>query len=33
MEFILMQRKPAGYRKTTEEQRALSKVHKDEFDE
>ena len=28
MEFILMQRKPGGYRKPTEEQRRLSKLDK-----
>ncbi len=33
MEFILMQRKPGGYRKPTEQQRALSKIPKDEFRE
>lgn len=33
MEFILMQRKPGGYRKPTEEQRNLSKIPKDEFRE
>ena len=32
MEFILMQRKPGGYRKPTIEQRALSKINKKEFD-
>ncbi len=31
IEFILMQRKPGGYRKPTEEQRRLSKLTKDEF--
>jgi modification methylase len=31
MEFILMQRKPGGYRKPTEEQRKLSKIDKEEF--
>jgi len=31
MEFILMQRKPGGYRKPTEQQRASSKLPKDEF--
>ena len=30
MEFILMQRKPGGYRKPTEEQRSLSKISKEE---
>jgi modification methylase len=33
MEFILMQRKPGGYRQPTEEQRELSKIPKDEFRE
>ncbi|MBP7233210.1 MAG: site-specific DNA-methyltransferase [Syntrophaceae bacterium] len=32
MEFILMQRKPGGYRKPTEAQRAASKISKEEFD-
>jgi len=32
MEFILMQRKPGGYRKPTEEQRRLSKLNKEDFD-
>ncbi len=32
MEFILMQRKPSGYRKPTEEQRKLSKIDKKDFD-
>jgi site-specific DNA-methyltransferase (adenine-specific) len=32
MEFILMQRKPGGYRKPTEEQRKLSKIDKKHFD-
>jgi len=32
MEFILMQRKPGGYRKPTEEQRKASKINKEEFD-
>jgi site-specific DNA-methyltransferase (adenine-specific) len=32
MEFILMQRKPGGYRKPTEEQRTLSKIDKHDFD-
>jgi len=32
MEFILMQRKPGGYRKPTEEQRRLSKIDKNDFD-
>ncbi len=31
IEFILMQRKPGGYRKPTDEQRKLSKLNKDEF--
>lgn len=31
IEFILMQRKPGGYRKPTEEQRKRSKIGKDEF--
>ncbi len=33
IEFILMQRKPGGYRKPTEEQRRLSKLSKKEYDE
>ena len=33
MEFILMQRKPGGYRKPTDEQRKLSKIDKKEFDD
>jgi modification methylase len=33
MEFILMQRKPGGYRQPTEEQRAQSKIPKEEFRE
>jgi DNA modification methylase len=33
IEFILMQRKPGGYRKPTEEQRRLSKMSKDEYHE
>ena len=32
MEFILMQRKPGGYRKPTVEQRNLSKINKKDFD-
>lgn len=32
MEFILMQRKPGGYRKPTDEQRRLSKIDKKDFD-
>lgn len=32
MEFILMQRKPGGYRKPTEDQRRLSKIDKKDFD-
>ncbi|GBD95939.1 DNA adenine methyltransferase YhdJ [bacterium BMS3Abin06] len=32
MEFILMQRKPGGYRKPTEKQRKLSKIDKEDFD-
>ena len=32
IEFILMQRKPGGYRKPTEEQRSLSMIPKDKFD-
>lgn len=31
IEFILMQRKPGGYRKPTEEQRLRSRIRKDEF--
>jgi len=31
MEFILMQRKPGGYRKPTQEQRILSKIDKKDF--
>ena len=31
MEFILMQRKPGGYRKPTNEQRSLSKIDKKDF--
>lgn len=31
MEFILMERKPGGYRKPTEEQRKLSKIDKENF--
>ena len=31
MEFILMQRKPGGYRKPTEEQRILSRIDKNDF--
>lgn len=33
IEFILMQRKPGGYRKPTEKQRELSRIAKDEFNE
>jgi len=33
MEFILMQRKPGGYRKPTERQRRLSMIEKKRFDE
>jgi DNA modification methylase len=33
MEFILMQRKPGGYRRPTEEQRKLSMIDKDDFAE
>lgn len=33
IEFILMQRKPGGYRKPSEEQRARSKMSKSEYDE
>lgn len=32
MEYILMQRKPGGYRKPTEAQRETSKISKEEFD-
>lgn len=32
MEFILMQRKPGGYRQPTNEQRQLSKIEKHDFD-
>jgi len=32
MEFILMQRKPGGYRAPTDEQRMLSMIDKDKFD-
>ena len=32
IEFILMQRKPGGYRKPTEEQRKASKIKKEDFD-
>lgn len=32
MEYILMERKPGGYRKPTEEQRAASKIAKEDFD-
>ena len=32
IEFILMQRKPGGYRKPTEEQRKESKINKEDFD-
>jgi site-specific DNA-methyltransferase (adenine-specific) len=32
IEFILMQRKPGGYRKPTDEQRSRSRIRKDEFD-
>jgi len=32
IEFILMQRKPGGYRKPTQEQRELSKFTKKEYD-
>jgi len=32
IEFILMQRKPGGYRKPTDKQRAASKIEKDDFD-
>lgn len=33
MEFILMQRKPGGYRQPTDEQRRLSRIPKEEFQE
>jgi DNA modification methylase len=33
IEFILMQRKPGGYRKPTDEQRRLSKITKEDFDQ
>jgi DNA modification methylase len=33
IEFILMQRKPGGYRKPTERQRRLSMIEKERFDE
>lgn len=33
IEFILMQRKPGGYRKPTERQRELSKIKKEDFKE
>ena len=33
MEFILMQRKPGGYRQPTEKQRELSRIPKDDFRE
>jgi len=33
IEFILMQRKPGGYRKPTDEQRRLSKITKQEYSE
>jgi len=33
IEFILMQRKPGGYRKPTDEQRRLSKIAKEDFDQ
>ena len=33
IEFILMQRKPGGYRKPTESQRATSRIEKHEFDQ
>lgn len=32
MEFILMQRKPGGYRKPTDEQRGASRIGKEDFD-
>ncbi len=33
MEYILMQRKPGGYRKPTDEQRETSRIAKEEFDQ
>ncbi len=33
IEFILMQRKPGGYRKPTDRQRELSKINKKDFDD
>lgn len=33
IEFILMQRKPGGYRKPTDEQRELSRIERDKFNE
>ncbi len=33
IEFILMQRKPGGYRKPTDEQRRLSKIDKEDYNE
>jgi modification methylase len=33
IEFILMERKPGGYRKPTDEQRRLSKIAKEDFDQ
>jgi site-specific DNA-methyltransferase (adenine-specific) len=33
MEFILMERKPGGYRQPTDEQRRLSKIDKKDYDE
>lgn len=33
IEFILMERKPGGYRKPTDEQRRLSKITKEDFDQ
>ncbi|MCD4830003.1 MAG: site-specific DNA-methyltransferase [Candidatus Cloacimonetes bacterium] len=33
IEFILMQRKPGGYRKPTQQQRELSKIRKDQYHE
>jgi len=33
IEFILMQRKPGGYRKPTEEQRQLSRIQKHDFNQ
>lgn len=33
IEFILMQRKPGGYRKPTEDQRRMSMIPKDKFDQ